>query len=357
MHSKKFVNDSKSSDQAQTGRLFHLSSLGCKVNQAELAYLAAKLEKMGWTRANDPARADLAILMTCSVTAGAARQSRQMTRRLAKACPKALILATGCDVQAEPEAYTTENAIILGRSRLVDLPLMASGQKPWPDQSKPPEAPDQGPFCPGIRLPGNGRSRALLKVQDGCNAFCAYCIVPFTRGRPRSLPLAQAKAAFMELDQARTAEVVLTGVHLGRYGLDLDPKSSLTELVEALLGQNAHPRLRISSLEVNEISERLVDLATSHTKLCRHLHIPLQSGCDQVLRKMGRPYQTSEFARTVESLHQKSPDICLGADVLVGLPHEDAKSFKRTFDLLESLLLSYFHVFSILPGRAPGLAL
>ncbi|KIX14864.1 MiaB/RimO family radical SAM methylthiotransferase [Dethiosulfatarculus sandiegensis] len=351
MHSKKSVNDSKSFDQARAGRLFHLASLGCKVNQAELAYLASELEKKGWARAEDPAQADLAILMTCSVTAGAARQSRQMTRRLAKACPKAVILATGCDVQAEPRAYTKENAIILGRSRLVELPLMAAGEKPWPDQSQAPDAPDQGLFCPGVREPGNGRSRALLKVQDGCNAFCAYCIVPYTRGRPRSLPLDQALAAFRKLDQARTAEVVLTGVHLGRYGLDLEPKSSLTELVEALLGQNAYTRLRISSLEVNEISDRLVDLTTSHAKLCRHLHIPLQSGCDLVLKKMGRPYKTAEFARTVLELHEKSPDICLGADVLVGLPHEDEESFKRTHDLLAGLPLSYFHVFPYSPRQ------
>lgn len=326
---------------------FVLESLGCKVNQAEAAFLGWQLEASGWRRAQGDESAQLAVLMTCAVTGVAARQSRQAARRLARAHPGARVVITGCDVQAEAETYRREGFTVLGRAQLLELAERAAWDQ-WPD-GEGPGRPDAGPWCPGVRPPGQGRSRALLKVQDGCDAGCAYCIVPHTRGRPRSLPLDDACRALAELGEAGSREVVLTGVHLGRYGRDLTPRRDLTELLRALLAAHPGPRLRLSSLEVNEITPELEELMVTEPRLCRHLHIPLQSGSDRVLSAMGRPYRAERFARTVSRLAQRIPGLCLGADVLVGLPGEDQDAFQETLELIRELPLSYLHVFPFSP--------
>ena len=197
---------------------FVITSLGCKVNQAEAAYLASCLEARGWHRAGREQEAQLVILLTCSVTGPAARQSRQMARRLRRRHPQARVVATGCDAQADPASYEQAGCAALGRAHLAGL----AEKTDLPSQTSPPP-PDAGPFCPGVQFPGPERTRGLLKVQDGCNAFCAYCIVPHTRGRPRSLPMDQAAASLAELGAAGALEVVLTGIHLGRWGRDLSP--------------------------------------------------------------------------------------------------------------------------------------
>jgi len=338
-------------------------NLGCKVNQAEAEFLAGRLAEQGVLPAQAGQPADLAILLTCAVTATASRQARQMARRLAKTHPGALVVVTGCDAQAEPMAYREQGFLVLGRSRLAEIPALVQDQGPWPWQQDP-APPDAGPFCPGLRLPGPARTRGLLKVQDGCDAGCAYCIVPLTRGRPRSLPLKEAAAALRRLAQAGAMEVVLTGVHLGRYGGDLDPRQDLTDLIMTLLKADPGPRLRLSSLEVNEITDPLLALLAENPRLCRHLHIPLQTGSDRLLKAMGRPYTAAQFAQTVQKAARAGDGICLGADVLAGLPGEDDAAFDQTFSLIESLPLAYLHVFPFSPrpgtaaarmsGRPPG---
>ena len=333
-----------------------MASLGCKVNQAEEAHLRAELEKRGFSPVCGDETADVAVLVTCSVTAAAARQSRQMARRLAKAHPGCKIIVTGCDAQAEAEAYRKEGFLVAGRALMNDLPDLIAKGTPLPACAPPP--PQDGPWSPGSRGPLPGKSRGLLKVQDGCDAHCAYCIVPLTRGRPRSLPPELAAESFAELGRAGSREVVLTGIHLGRYGRDLGPGFDLTGLVKTLLEAHQGPVIRLSSLEVNEITPELITLLSTEERLCRHLHIPLQSGCDQVLKAMGRPYRTEQFAATVIRLARDIPHICLGADVLVGLPGEDGKAFTETLELLASLPISYLHVFpySPRPGtRAAGM--
>ncbi|MCB2187497.1 MAG: MiaB/RimO family radical SAM methylthiotransferase [Deltaproteobacteria bacterium] len=334
--------------------------LGCKVNQAESHHLGRELAARGWERPAPGEPAELAVLLTCSVTAAAARQSRQMARRLARAHPGATVVVTGCDAQAEPAAYQAEGFRVLGRSELADLAARAARGE-WPTEL--PGPPDAGSFLPGAWPPGQGRSRGLLKVQDGCDAHCAYCIVPSTRGRPRSLPLDQALEQWNALAAQGAREVVLTGIHLGRWGRDLTPPRELAALVAALLAAPG-PRLRLSSLEGGEVSPELWDLARREPRLCRHFHLPLQSGCDRLLRAMGRPHPTAHFRRTVELLHRELPGVCLGADVMVGLPGEDAAAFRETRDFLASLPLAYLHVFPYSPrpgtpaaqrpGRPPG---
>ena len=340
------MTSDRNKPEANTGR-YVIVSLGCKVNQAEEAHLASELEKRGLSPAPEGAPGEVAVLVTCSVTAAAARQSRQMARRLARTHQGGRIIVTGCDAQAEPEAYHAEGLEVAGRSLMKDLPEIIARGRALPDS--PPLRPEDGPWCPGQRAPLPGKSRGLLKVQDGCDAFCAYCIVPYTRGRPRSLPPDPAAKAFAELGRAGAREVVLTGIHLGRYGRDLDPEFGLASLVKSLLLAHPMPRVRLSSLEVNEITPELVELLIAEDRLCRHLHIPLQSGSDRVLKAMGRPYRTQQFAGMVTRLAEEIPGVCLGADVLVGLPGEDENAFEETKALLKGLPISYLHVFPYSP--------
>lgn len=307
------------------------------------------------------------ILLTCTVTAVAGRQSRQMARRLARAHAGARVVVTGCDSQVAAQPYAREGLEVVGRADLAGLAArLAAGTapSPAPPPSLPLAPPDTGPFCLGYRPPQAGRTRGLLKVQDGCDAHCAYCIVPQTRGRPRSLPLAQACGLWRRLGQDGAAEVVLTGVHLGRYGQDLTPPLALLDLVQALLAAHPAPRLRLSSLEVSEVDGDLLALMAKEPRLCQHLHIPLQSGSDRLLRAMGRPYDTATYAQRLRALAAALPGVCLGADVMVGLPGEDEADFAQTQELIASLPLAYLHVFpysprpgtpaASLPGRVPG---
>ena len=351
------------SPPGQAPPTFQITCLGCKVNQAEAGALAAGLLARGWRRAEAGQSAGVSVLLTCAVTATAGRQSRQMARRLARSAEGGRVLVCGCDSQAAPQAYRREGLSVLGRAELAGLADLLAGGGPWPGEA-PLAPPDAGEFCPGWRPPQAGRTRGLLKVQDGCDAHCAYCIVPTTRGRPRSLPLEAARQGFAGLGRAGAAEVVLTGVHLGRYGADLGSPLGLVELVGGLLEAHPGPRLRLSSLEVSEVSDEVLALMAREPRLCDHLHIPLQSGSDAMLKAMGRPYDSGAYARRVREAAQALPGACLGADVMVGLPGETEADFSQTEDLIRSLPLAYLHVFpysprpgtpaAAWPGRVPG---
>ncbi|MFZ5587268.1 MAG: MiaB/RimO family radical SAM methylthiotransferase [Thermodesulfobacteriota bacterium] len=356
---------SGSSPGGAPARRVRVVSLGCKVNQAEAAALAADLAGRGWAEAPEGGPADLAVLFTCSVTAAAGRQSRQMARRLAREA--GAVAAVGCDVQAEPAAYVQAGVRALGRAELAGLAAGAEEltREPNPALAPPSLAPpDSGPWCPGWRAPGGGRTRGLIKVQDGCDAACAYCIVPSVRGRPRSLPAAEAAALMARLGRAGAAEVVLTGIHLGRWGADLPGAPGLTALLRALLAAHPAPWLRLSSLESSEIDGELLALMAGEPRICRHLHAPLQTGSDKLLKAMGRPYTAEEYAAKIHQAAATLPGLCLGADVMVGLPGEDPADFAQTEALIAGLPLAYLHVFpysprpgtpaAAMPGRAPG---
>ncbi len=330
-----------------------ITSLGCKVNQAECAWLEERLR--------GPAKAQHtpgggALLLTCAVTATASRQSRQMARRLLR--DKQMLLVSGCDAQINPELYHALGAKVLPRANLAYLPSLEKIHF-W-DITRPMPQPESGPWLPGWRKPGR-HTRGQLKVQDGCNAHCAYCIVPKTRGGSRSLELDKAVASFVELAYAGAREVVLSGIHLGRYD---DNGRTLLELVSALLASHPGPRIRLSSLEANEVSSQLIQLMAGEPRLCPHLHLPLQSGSDEVLRAMGRTYKAKEYAEIAWAAHARIENLCLGADVMVGLPGEDEAAFEQTLTLLQELPIAYLHVFPFsprpgtkaeqLPGRPPS---
>lgn len=336
----------RASDPQAPG-FYRVVSLGCKVNQAEAASLSRELEVHGLKPAGRGQAAQVAVLLTCTVTGAAARGSRQAARRLARANPGARVVVTGCDIQAEPQIYQDEGFTVVGRAGLTELAGVIAADAGWPKGL--PTAPDEGDWCPGWETPGPRRTRGLLKVQDGCDAHCAYCIVPQVRGKPRSLQADQAAQIFIELGRAGAAEVVLTGIHLGRWGWDLEPRQELCDLIQALLKAHPGPRLRLSSLESTEISADLLALMKGEPRLCPHLHVPLQTGSDKLLQAMGRPYKASEYAAKLEKAAAMLPGLCLGADLLVGLPGEDEQAFQETKSLIENLPIAYLHVFPYSP--------
>jgi threonylcarbamoyladenosine tRNA methylthiotransferase MtaB len=322
--------------------------LGCKVNQAEAAAMARILEEKGYSLESGPAEPDLIVINTCCVTSRAEGKSRRAVNRLAAQFPRARIIVTGCLAEVNPDSVKdlTADQLILGTSdkdrfhtsidREVDN--APSAQRHRPD----------GFGDLGVALIP-GRARAFLKVQDGCSQACTYCIVPRARGRSRSLPAERAVEYARELDRSGTAEIVLTGVHLGAYGRDLTPALSLDQLLKLLLESSLSPRFRLSSVEPQEISEPLIDMVTGNSRVCRHFHIPLQSGDDAILTRMGRPYDTSLIREIMARVAAKSSETCVGMDVMVGFPGEDEHSFRKTTNLIETLKPAYLHVFPYSP--------
>jgi len=332
-----------------------ITTLGCKVNQYESASFQSAFEEQGVSLVPFSQAADVYVVNTCAVTAKAGAQSRQMIRRALRANPKARLVVTGCyaQVAAQDIFDIAEQPIcIVGngyKDRLVEIAL---SDEHCDLEIYMGDIGRKKDICPLTVSHFAGRTRAYLKIQDGCNQFCAYCIVPFARGRSRSLPpqevLAQA-AAFVE---SGYKEMVLTGIHLGHYGLDLEPKTPLVELLKILLAQKHPVRYRLSSLEPTEVTPELLSLMATSKDLMPYLHIPLQSGSDQILNRMNRRYSAAQYAEVIEQSVSAVPGVAIGVDVLVGFPGEDDAAFQKTYDLLASLPVSYLHVFPY--SRRPG---
>lgn len=325
-------------------------TLGCKANRYDSMALMAQLDPAGFEVLESegaPVAADLYVINTCTVTGQSEFQSRQLVRRARKWNPKARILVTGCLAEAQPEALRDlpqDGAIgVRERGRVIE----------WITGQARPEVPCQENF---FYDPAGGlqrRTRALVKVQDGCDLACAYCIVPRARGRSRSLPPAAVIAQLRRLAEQGFQEAVLTGIHLGVYGKDQG--TDLAALLKNLEPEPGLPaRLRLSSIEPQEFSPDLIALIAGSSRICRHLHLPLQSGDASVLRRMRRPYTAEEFRRVALELFQAMPDLCLGLDVIAGFPGESEANFIETLDFLENLPWSYLHVFpfSVRPGTA-----
>jgi len=342
-------------------KTFKIVTLGCKVNQAESDALATRLAGRGWRQAAAAEEADLCVVNTCTVTRKAAMQSRQAVRRAIHAHPQACVTVTGCYAETDPGTLAEIEGLDYivdqrGKAVLEDIlqacgtascsrPTLLSG----PAATTPP-AIEPAPLLKS----GRGRTRPFVKIQDGCDAFCAYCIVPYARGRSRSASVASIVASVQHLSAAGFHEVVLTGIHIGRFGHDLHPPTDLTGLLRELESGTDCRRMRLSSLEPLELTPELVARVAGSDRFCRHFHIPLQSGDAGVLQRMGRPYGPGEFASTVERVHAAMPDAALGADVLVGFPGESDQAFANTYDLVQRLPMSYLHVFpfSARPGTA-----
>ena len=336
---------------------FKINTLGCKVNQCESDALVQCLRSAGWTPVQGDETADLCIINTCTVTHKASMQSRQAARRAIRGNPEARVLVTGCYAQTEPEAIARIEGVdtIVGHGEKHRIPELVD--------LTPDETIDGLPatHCQNIgqertfrQIPLaeiGARTRPFLKIQDGCDAFCTYCIVPHARGRSRSLAPEAVLDSIRALAESGYHEVVLSGVHLGCYGMDLTPKTDLFALLQEIDREGAVDRVRISSIEPHELSREIIDLAAGSDRFCRHFHIPLQSGDDKILERMGRPYTRAEFGDLVRRIRTRIPDAAAGADVLVGFPGESDAAFSNTYDLVQELPITYLHVFPFSPRK------
>ncbi len=328
---------------------FKIVTLGCRVNQYESAYIEERLLQVGWRLPGGRAPSDVIVVNTCTVTQGAAHQSRQEVGKAVRQNPGAFVVATGCHAQVHADELTSIGGVgmVFGnhaKGRLPDQLIEAIKRRgkatPFEEVVTIPPAFDPMPIS---RF--SERVRAHLKIQDGCRSFCSYCIVPFARGPCRSLPVPEVIQALRGLAQSGYREVVLTGIHLGKYGADLGDSMGLLGLLTMVRGENLPLRIRLSSLEPAEIHEDLIDLMASETWLCRHFHIPLQSGDKGILRAMNRHYEPDDFARLVARIKEMMPLAGIGADVMVGFPGEDDRAFENSFSLIQDLPVSYLHVF------------
>jgi len=329
-------------------RTVALATLGCKVNQCESAYLEERLAQEDFLIRPFSEQADLYCINTCAVTGRAAMQSRQLIRRAARLNPEASLVVMGCYSQIAAETIATIPGVthILGTTEKLELLAYLSQSEENQSQcihlGDVREAPAPVPLV--ISNFAN-RTRAFLKIQDGCDAFCSYCVVPYTRGRSRSITLESILSQVKRFLDNGYQEIVLTGIHLGQWGTDLEPEQELTILLRSILHHCPPARLRLSSLEPGEITPDLLQMIADESELCPHLHIPLQSGDATILSRMNRHYHPESYRDLVLEATHRIPDLAVGGDVLVGFPGETDECFHNTYRLIEALPVAYLHVF------------
>jgi threonylcarbamoyladenosine tRNA methylthiotransferase MtaB len=322
---------------------FQVINLGCKVNAYEAESVAALLEERGWTRIEDESACDAVLIFTCAVTNTAAQKSRQMLHRAKRSNPNAVTAAVGCYAELDAEAMP-EADIIVGSQNKHRIPdYIEQVQRDHQriirisDLSRPVE------FEPLKMDHFEDQTRAYLKIQDGCNQFCSYCIIPYARGRERSMAPEAAIQEAVRLSQSHH-EIVLAGIHTGRYGREYGV--SLAQLMKRMLASAEQlQRLRVSSIEMSELDEEFLELFASEPRIARHLHIPLQSGCDSVLKRMNRPYDTQAYYDKINLIRRLVPEVSISADLIVGFPQETEEEFESTLAFVEKCQLSFLHVF------------
>ncbi|MHB8058039.1 MAG: tRNA (N(6)-L-threonylcarbamoyladenosine(37)-C(2))-methylthiotransferase MtaB [Desulfuromonadaceae bacterium] len=332
-----------------------ICTLGCKTNQFESAAMIEQLKAAGYLVVPFTEPSDIYIVNSCTVTARTDAETRRLIRRARRLNPEARIVATGCYAQVSPgelEKMPELDSVLGNQEKQHISALLESTDHCVSDISTISQAEP-------LKLTSFAEhTRAFLQIQNGCNSFCAYCIVPYARGRSRSVHPDDILRGVRDLTDNGFKEIVLTGIHLGAYGLDLMPSISLTSLVRKIDKAAIVPRLRIGSIEPNEVSDELLQLMSSSQSICPHLHLPLQSGSNSVLSRMGRPYTSDIFRDLTARISAAMPDVFIGADVIAGFPGESETEFEETAQLCESLPFSDLHVFpySKRPGtRAAGM--
>ncbi|MEG0875256.1 MAG: tRNA (N(6)-L-threonylcarbamoyladenosine(37)-C(2))-methylthiotransferase MtaB [Clostridiales bacterium] len=343
-------------------------TLGCRVNQYESEALAQDFINRGYEIARSKKEADIVVVNTCCVTKTAESKSRRVIRHLYKENPGALVVITGCYSQrAGHELLDVPGvALITGngeKENLVDyVEEMRHKQKPQLEVSNIlcrhhfPKA--------GVKDKETNRVRAYLKIQDGCDQFCTYCIVPYVRGPVVSRPLEDIIAEARSLTRQGFREVVLTGIHTGFYGKDLNVETTLAKVVKGILKCTDMERIRISSLEPKEVSDELIELMATEPRFCNSFHIPLQSGDNGILTSMGRHYSREYYLDLVKRIYSKIPDVAISADIMVGFPGESQGAFENTVDMVAEAHFASIHAFpysprpgtkaAIFPNRVPG---
>ncbi len=373
---------------------FHVVNFGCRATQADGAAIERQLRERGLERADEPAEAGLVVLNTCTVTAAADQDARAAIRRIHRKNPEAQIVVTGCYAQRAPEEIASLPGVsqVVGNSHKHQLAELAVGLQtsdlgPRQAQFVPLTqlTSDGRPLMSEVRRPifvsdifahtelqaapvfdaANERTRPNLKVQDGCDNRCSFCVIPYVRGQSRSLPMTEVIREMDALVRAGYREVVISGINLGRWGRDLavsrqpsapgktgqrpttnDQRRGFEDLIRAILSETTLQKLRISSVEPMDWSDELIYLMATSPRIAKHAHVPLQSGSDAVLRRMHRKYRPWHYREKVEKIRAAMPRAAIGADVMAGFPGETDAEFEETRLLIEDLPLTYLHVFT-----------
>ena len=320
---------------------FSVYNLGCKVNSYECESVAKALEEKGFTRVSFEEEADIAIIFTCAVTNMASQKSRKMLHRIKREYPREAVCMVGCYSQLN-DGKIDDADIIVGTAHKKDIP---SYVETYFQDRKPIriiESLDNIQFENLTTNEFENKSRAYLKIQDGCNQFCTYCVIPYLRGKERSMDIDQVVLEAKSIAQ-NYPEIVLTGIHTGRYGYDKG--YSLYDVIVRILNETTIHRIRISSIEITEINDALIELIAKEDRIAKHLHIPLQAGADETLKRMQRPYSTNAYYDIIQKIRNRIPDISISCDLIVGFPMESDELFQASYDFVKKCEFSFLHVF------------
>jgi threonylcarbamoyladenosine tRNA methylthiotransferase MtaB len=371
---------------------FFIEQFGCRATQADGAAIERQLREQGCSPAPDASTADVVVLNTCTVTAAADAQARDAIRKIHAANPSTRILVTGCYAQRAPEEIAALPGVsfVVGNSHKPQIPSLVNSISPVSQnylvgaaELAPPArtAKEISPLNPAPILTGDifeltdvlvapvlggegNHTRPTLKIQDGCNSRCSFCVIPFVRGKSRSLPPQAVISEIQRLAGSGFREIVLSGINLGTYGRDLTPRVEFLDLLRRILDETPVQRLRISSIEPLDVTQDFIDFLASTDRIAPHFHMPLQSASDRILAAMHRWYRAEHYARRVELIHDRLPNAAIGADIITGFPSETDADHAATLDFIAARPFTYLHVFSYsqrpgtkaasLPGQLPG---
>ena len=368
---------------------FFIEQFGCRATRADGAAIERQLREQGSTPAADAFSADVVVLNTCTVTASADTQARDAIRKIHAANPAVRMVVTGCYAQRAPEELAALPGVffVVGNSHKPQIPRLLHSIASAPNlvgaELAPPVRPaqDNSSIFPAPVLSGDifdltdvlvapvlggegNHTRPTLKIQDGCNSRCSFCVIPFVRGKSRSLPPQTVVAEIQRLAASGFREIVLSGINLGTYGRDLAPRVEFLDLLRRVLDETSIERLRISSIEPLDVTQDLIEFFASTERIAPHFHMPLQSASDRILAAMHRWYRAEHYARRVEIIHDRLPHAAIGADVITGFPGEADADHDATTEFIESRPFTYLHVFSysarpgtkaaLLPNQLPG---
>jgi threonylcarbamoyladenosine tRNA methylthiotransferase MtaB len=342
---------------------FYIEQFGCRATQADGAAIERQLLDRGCSLADSAHTADVVVLNTCTVTAAADAQARDAIRKLHRARPAARIIVTGCYAQRAPEEIAALPGVsyVVGNSHKPQIPNLLAPV--FPSKQTADFVPldvlsgsvriltgnifDQQDVLVAPVLGGEGKhTRPTLKIQDGCNNRCSFCVIPFVRGRSRSLPPQAVGEEIRRLSGSGYKEIVLSGINLGAWGRDLSPRHDFLNLLKQILSETPVARLRLSSIEPLDVTRDLIALFASDSRLAEHFHMPLQSGSDRILAAMHRWYRTEHYARRVSLIRERLPHAAIGADVITGFPGESEEDHSATLEFIEARPFTYLHVFS-----------
>lgn len=325
------------------------TTLGCKVNQYDTDAVKGLFLQKKYEVVDFEAKADIYVINTCSVTAMGEKKSRQLIRKAKRQNEEAYIIVMGCYAQLAPEVISAIEGVNLvvgtnDRHRIVEL---VEGLESTEKQINAVRNIMEESNFEEMPLFGEAidKARAYIKIQEGCNNYCSFCIIPYTRGKLKSRKIEEIIKEAKRLTDYGYKEIILTGIHLGNYGIELKEKPNLADVVEALLENRDLQRIRLGSIESVEVSPRLIELMKTNKRLCSHFHLPLQAGSDKILKAMNRYYDLSEFKELVKHLRAEIPHLSLTTDVIVGFPGEDDEAFADTVATIKELGFTHIHVF------------